>query len=217
MKIKRQEIVSFYSHFAGFVGSIIGTVVLLLSIDNRLDFKIVSIIYGVSISLLFLASSLYHAFKKEENGVSIWRKLDHLAIFFMIAGTYTPISYIYLPEKWKWGIIIAEWSIVALGLIIKIFFMNIKRWIYTSLYIFMGWIAIFPMKFLLEAMDNTQIFLLFGGGLLFTIGAIIYGLKKPNIKEGFFGFHEIFHLFILAGAILHYIMVFNSMSANRLI
>ena len=156
--------------------------------------------------LLFFSSSMYHFFKKKENDISIWRKLDHIAIFFMIAGSYTPVCYMRLTGSWKWSIIIIQWVLVFGGIFFKFFYLKAPRYLYTAIYLLMGWVGIASIKQLLLTMSNSEISLLFLGGLSYTIGAVFYVIKKPKAK---FGFHEIFHCFILLGAFFHYLLVYS--------
>lgn len=207
--ILANEKISFYSHFGGFIFAVIGTVFLLSVSLGSTPKIVISLVYGLSVMFLFLASSLYHALKKEENDLSVWRKLDHIAIFFMIAGTYTPVTYLYLSGYWRWVIIIIQWIMVLGGFFFKFFYLNAPRYLYTSIYLVMGWVGIIALKMFLSTMPPEVLFLIVSGGLSFTIGAVIYMLKKPKIIPGF-GFHEIFHLFILLGASLHYLAVFRS-------
>ncbi|EOD01329.1 PAQR family membrane homeostasis protein TrhA [Caldisalinibacter kiritimatiensis] len=206
--MNKEERFSFYSHFFGFILAIIGLINLVYIADG-FSLKIVSIVYGVSVMLLFLASSLYHVNKKYDGEISIWRKLDHIAIFIMIAGTYTPVCYIYLTGYWKWSIIIVQWTLVFGGLFFKFFYLNAPRYLYTIIYITMGWMGIVPITKLINSMSSIELLYLFGGGISYTIGAIFYILKKPQISDNF-GFHEIFHLFILVGAFFHYLLVYSA-------
>ena len=204
--MKPTERVSFYSHLAGALLFVPGTVLLLFLSRQTWPLMTVSAIYGLSVIFLFSASSLYHYFKKQEGEISLWRKLDHFAIFVMIAGTYTPVTYVYLTGWLRAGILIFQWSLVLAGFFFKFFYLKAPRWVYTTIYLMMGWSAIFTIKPLFAAMTGTSIFLLFAGGVSFTIGAVFYMLKKPVFFPGF-GFHEIFHFFILAGGIFHYALV----------
>lgn len=204
--MKPTERVSFYSHLTGALLFVPGTILLLFLSRQSWPLMTVSGIYGVSVIFLFTASSLYHYFKKQEGEVSLWRKLDHFAIFVMIAGTYTPVTFVYLTGWLRTGILIFQWSLVFAGFFFKFFYLKAPRWVYTSIYLLMGWSAIFTIKPLFAAMSTWSIFLLFAGGISFTIGAVFYMLKKPVFSPGF-GFHEIFHFFILAGGILHYLLV----------
>jgi len=139
------------------------------------------------------------------------RKLDHFAIFVMIAGTYTPISFIYLTGNLRWIIIIVQWSLVLAGFFFKFFYLNVPRYLYTIIYLIMGWIGIVTIKEFIIAMPKNSVIFLFAGGISYTIGAIFYIMKKP-IKRLGFGFHEIFHLFILLGAFFHYLLVYTAIA-----
>ena len=204
--MKPTERVSFYSHLAGALLFIPGTLLLLYLSRQEWPLMTVSAIYGLSVIFLFTSSSLYHYFKKQEGEISIWRKLDHFAIFIMIAGTYTPVTYVYLSGGIRAGILIFQWSLVLAGFFFKFFYLKAPRWIYTMIYLLMGWSAIFTIRPLFAAMTPVSISLLFAGGISFSVGAIFYMLKKPVCFPGF-GFHEIFHFFILAGGVCHYLLV----------
>ncbi len=201
---------SCYSHMLGAVVSLIGTCVLVLIALKSTPLLIVSVIYGLSVIFLFTTSAFYHAFKTVENGESFLRRLDHLAIFFMIAGTYTPVSYCFFTPAWFTAIMIAQWSIVILGFIVIIFFINAPRLLSTSLYLAMGWMAIFVMYKIIDTFPAITLVYLFGGAAAYSIGAVIYYLKKPDPFPGSFGFHEIFHVFILIGGGLHFMMVLTT-------
>lgn len=209
MKVKTQELFNFYSHFAGAVAAIIGTVYLAIAASDSASGLVTALIYGISVVFLFSASTLYHAFKKEENELSFWRKMDRLAIFFMIAGTFTPICYFCLDGSYKWMMIAFQWSLVGVGLISQIFFPGAPRKLYAVIYLFMGWSALFTLKQMLASMSSSQAILLVSGGVSFTIGAIIYAVKKPRMIPGVFSFHELFHIMVLIGGILHYAMIYG--------
>jgi hemolysin III len=209
MKVKTQELFNFYSHFAGAVAAIIGTVYLAIAASDSASGLVTALIYGISVVFLFSASTLSHAFKKEENELSFWRKMDRLAIFFMIAGTFTPICYFCLDGAYKWMMIAFQWSLVGVGLISQIFFPGAPRKLYAVIYLFMGWSALFTLKQMLANMSSSQAILLVSGGVSFTIGAIIYAVKKPRMIPGIFSFHELFHIMVLIGGILHYAMIYG--------
>jgi hemolysin III len=209
MNILKTEKISAYTHGAAVPVMAIGTIVLIVLSKGDFTMQAVSLIYGLSAIFLFTASFLYHSKKRRENEVSVWRKLDHTAIFFLIAGTYTPICYIYLDGTMKWGMIIAQWSLVFAGTIFKLFFINAPRIIGTLIYLLMGWSAVIPLSTLIHTMPGSTLAFLAAGGISYTAGAIIYAMKKPNPIPHYFGFHEIFHVFIIGGAVLHLIMVIN--------
>lgn len=209
MLIRKDELLSFYTHLFGVFLSFVGTLLLIYN-TNGIQSKITASIYGFSLIFLFTASSTYHAFKKKENETSIWRKLDHLAIYIMIAGTYTPICFIYLDGVWRWGVIIFQWTLVVAGFFIKFYFLNSSRLLSTALYVLMGWVAVVPLHKLLKSMPAFELFLMFGGGIVFTFGALLYAIKRPNFPklDIRFGFHEIFHLLILLGGAMHFVMIY---------
>ena len=208
MSIKKQETFNFYSHLAGAIAAVVGTVFLAMVASYSASALITALIYGVSMVFLFLASTFYHAFKKEENEKSLWRRMDRLAIFCMIAGTFTPICYMYLDGTWRLSILAIQWGLVGLGLVSQLFFPRAPRIFYAVIYLVMGWIAVFPLKQILSYMNLAQGILLFTGGMFFTLGGLIYATKKPKLIPGVFSFHELFHIMVLIGGGLHYAMIY---------
>lgn len=208
MNILQSEKIAAYSHGATVPLFVFGTFLLVFIGAGHLGIQVASLLYGLSGIFLFSASFLYHAHKQQENTETLWRKLDHTAIFFLIAGTYTPLCYLYLDGAMKWSILGAQWGLVLAGTIFKFIFINAPRYIGTLIYLIMGWIVLVPIFTLVETMSASSLSLLFAGGVLYTIGAIIYGFKWPNPRPGFFGFHEIFHVFVSFGALLHFCSVF---------
>ncbi|MGE4518629.1 MAG: hemolysin III family protein [Desulfobacteraceae bacterium] len=212
MILRTSEKFNFYSHLAGVIAASAGAVFLAAKADSSPTSLAVCLVYIFSVIFLFSASSLYHAFKKRENELSFWRKMDRLAIFFMIAGTYTPVSYFCLEGTWRWAMIALQWGLVAFGAVSQIFFPRAPRVFYASVYLAMGWSAIFPINQILSNMTRTQQNLLFAGAAAFTAGGIIYALKKPDFFPGSFGFHELFHIMVLAGGVFHYSLIYNLMA-----
>jgi hemolysin III len=211
MVIPDSEKISAYTHGGAVPFMIVGTVILLNISSGHLAAQLVSLIYGISGIFLFSASFYYHTKRPIENDESFWRKLDHVAIFFLIAGTYTPVCFLYLDGNMKWGMLIAQWSLVLFGTIFKLFFVDAPKYIATVIYLTMGWLVIIPVTTLAHTMPMLSQIFLVAGGLFYTIGAIIYALEKPNPVPDSFGFHEIFHLFVNAGATMHLMMVVYGM------
>ena len=207
--IKETEKISFYTHFLGFIAAVVGTLFLIVYTWGDLDKIIISVIYGFSIITLFLASSMYHYFKKEDDESSLWRKLDHFAIFIMIAGTYTPVTYIFLSGYWKWTILGLQWTLVLGGFFFKFYYLKAPRYLYTIIYLLMGWVGIIPIRKFIATMPATALFYMFTGGIAYTIGAVFYMTKLPKFNKNF-GFHEIFHLFIILGGAFHYLLVLEA-------
>jgi hemolysin III len=209
MHIRIQEAFNVYSHLAGVIAAVVGTVFLAIVASYSISALIIALIYGSSVIFLFLASSLYHAFKKGEEELSFWRRMDRLAIFFMIAGTSTPVCYMYLDGPWRWSMIAVQWGLVGFGLVSQLFFPRAHRVLYAIIYFIMGGIALIPIKQMLPSMTVVQKILLFTGGAFFTLGGLIYAIKKPKLVPGIFSFHELFHVMVLIGSGLHYAMIYS--------
>jgi len=212
--VKTQEAFNFYSHLTGAIAAVVGTIFLINIATDSASLLITAIVYGLSITFLFSASSLYHAFKQKENELSFWRKMDRLAIFFMIAGSYTPVCYFFLSDDWRLPMISIQWGLVAFGLCSQLFFPRAPRMLYAAIFLLMGWMLVFPINEILEAMTSTQAMLLFVGGAAFTLGAIIYAIKKPLMLPGIFSFHELFHVMVLIGGACHYALIYNAFSLH---
>ncbi|MBN1374598.1 MAG: hemolysin III family protein [Dehalococcoidia bacterium] len=210
MAFQKSDLINFYSHLAGAVASLAGYIVLLCNSGGSVTKIVLSTIYSMCAVFIFVCSSIYHGQKGEQDDSNPWRKLDHIAIFFMIAGTYTPICWMYLDVYWRWSIIGAQWLLVIIGLVFKLVYIKGPRWLTILIYLLMGWMALIPLGQLLAAMPVSSLVLLFAGGAAYSVGAIIYALKKPNPFPGIFGFHEIFHFLIIIGAVLHYLMVYTA-------
>lgn len=210
LKPLRQDAFSAYTHLYGAFFAIIGLAFLIWRATPHIPLIIVSAVYACGAILMLLSSAFYHAFKKAENQSGILRKLDHISIFVMIAGTFTPLCYGYLTGAMRWSIISAQWLLVIVGFFQSIYFIKAPRIVTTIIYLLMGWMAVVPIKQLITNMTTHSIILLVSGGVAYSIGAICYMVKKPNPVKGFLGFHEIFHLFILIGVVLHYFVVWEA-------
>lgn len=211
MKIK--DPVSGYSHLLGAILSIIGTILLvIISIDkNQLEKTIPFLIFGLSMIMLYSSSGIYHLFGKKAEEVDIFRKIDHAMIYILIAGTYTPLCLIALKGLIGTLSFIIIWILAILGIstvFFKKFWSKMPRWGSTGIYILMGWISLFLIYPLYKTIPLEAILWIFIGGTFYTIGAIIYAIKKPNPFKGF-GFHEIFHILVLLGTISHFWCILN--------
>lgn len=201
----------FYEPFNGFshlFGAIISVglliVLLIKAAENSFNEKIAFVVYGLSLIGMFTSSAVYHLVKTTEEKAKMLKKIDHIMIFFLIAGTYTPIAAIGLPDQKSTLILSIVWGIAALGVLKKIYWIHAPRWISTLTYLGMGWIAVFIFPPLWDAFPHGFIYWISIGGLFYTVGAIIYGMKKPNPFPGVFGFHEIWHIMVMGGAFSHY-------------
>lgn len=211
MIILQNEKVSAYTHGALIPVMAAGTIILTILAGRNMQLQLFSLIYGLSAIILFTASFLYHARKKSENERSMWRKLDRSAIFILIAGTSAPMCYLYLDVTVIWKILTMQWLMVITG-IVFVFFINAPRKISTLVYLLMGGLVVIPIKTMLTVMPVSIIILLFAGGVSYIAGAIVYAVKKPNPLPPHMGFHEVFHIFVIAGAVLHMFMVITGVT-----
>ena len=211
MIILRNERVNAWTHGALIPVMTAGTITLLLIAGRNIHLQISSLVYGLSAITLFTASFLYHARKKRENERSVWRKFDKSAIYALIAGTYTPMCVLYLEGGMKWGILAAQWILVLSGIFFS-FFINAPRKISTIIYLMMGWLVVIPFRAIIAVMPGSILALLITGGVFYTAGALVYAFKKPDLSKFGFGFHEVFHLFVNAGAIFHLCMIIGGVA-----
>ncbi|GLI51769.1 hemolysin III [Tepidanaerobacter syntrophicus] len=202
-----REPVNTWTHFITFLAGIAGLVYLIIFSYGDLAKLATMGIYGASVVILYGASTAYHWANTTPEKQLILRKFDHISIFILIAGTYTPVLYYGLEGTWRWAMLAAIWGLSLVGIIIKIFFLGIQRWVSTMFYIILGWMAIVPMSRLIQAYPKEAMLLLFLGGLSYTVGGIIYATKIFNFIPNKFGFHEVFHIFISIGSLLHFAMI----------
>ncbi|KAA3610524.1 MAG: hemolysin III family protein [Calditrichaeota bacterium] len=198
------------THFIGILLAVTGLIVLLVHGDASTIWHTLSFsIFGGAMILLYTASTLYHWLPISGKKLELFRKIDHVMIFVFIAASYTPICLISLRGGWGWSIFGTVWGLTIAGLFLKIFWLNAPRKLYTAIYLAMGWIIIIGIWPLSQAIEFSGLVWMFIGGLFYTTGAIIYALKKPDPMPGFFGFHEIFHVFIMFGSFAHFWMIFK--------
>ena len=200
-----------FTHFIGIIFAMTATVLLVdLSLNPYKPHHLISfLIFGIGMILLYTTSTLYHWLKLSDAGTKKLRKADHIMIFIYIAATYTPVCIVALRETIGWMLLAATWSVAIFGIIIKIFWMNAPRWLSTFIYILMGWLAVGAIFPLINSLQTGAILWLLAGGLFYTIGAVIYALKKPDPFPGILGFHEIFHLLVLLGTFSHFWMMYR--------
>lgn len=204
------EIVNTVTHLTGAIFSLLGMVLLIVLSSSEGDpWKIAAFsIYGFSLLLLFLASTFHHGLDISERFNRFFRLFDYIAIYVLIAGSYTPICLVINRNVWGWSIFGVVWLVAAAGITVKAVFPGLPRWVSHTLYLSMSWVGIVLMVRSIPLFGFCGFALLLGGGVFYTGGAAIYYLEKPNPVPGKFGFHEIWHLFVLAGAFLHYLFMF---------
>jgi len=202
---KLREPVNGLTHLGAAIAAGIGLIILLVIGWGNIGKTISLTVYGISLILLFAASAIYHMVRARPSILNNLRKLDHSAIYILIAGTYTPFCFNLFTGFWQWGMLILIWSLALVGVAIKLLWMDAPRWLYTGVYIAMGWLAILGGKELLATLPTGAIVWLLVGGITFTLGAIIYATKTFNFFPGKFGFHEVWHIFVILGALAHFI------------
>jgi hemolysin III len=204
---KLREPVNSLTHWAGAVLALAGLIALLI-VGWGTPAKVISlVVYGVSLIFLFSASATYHMVRAKDKALEIFRKIDHAAIYFLIAGTYTPFCINAFTGFWKWGMLIIIWSLALIGIGIKVFIIRVPRWLNAGIYLAMGWLVVGASGQLLSELPAWALTWLIIGGIIYTLGAVIYITKIFNFKPGVFGFHEVWHIFVLLAAAAHYVAV----------
>jgi len=200
---------SAYTHGLGAVLAVLGAAVLLAqsaSMGKWLLFGLFAV-YGASMICLYSASTLYHCLNVSVPGRLALRKYDHCSIYLLIAGSYTPLCLTALRDAGGVPLLIAVWTLAAAGIVLTIAKLNIPRWLTSAIYLFMGWLAAFAIVPIYHALPAEGFFWLLAGGILYTVGGVLYAVKWPGRSNPRFGCHEIFHVFILLGSAAHFIMM----------
>ena len=200
------------THGIGAVLAVFATILLLVrtvAVGGDV-WKLVSFsIYGVSMTALYTASTLYHCVNTSVRGRVALRKYDHTAIYFLIAGTYTPVCLTALRGLWGWSLLGVIWALTIAGLVMSLVWINCPRKLTATVYISMGWLAVIAIYPLVITLGLRGIVWLLAGGVLYTVGGVLSALKWPGRHTPRFGCHEVFHVFILLGSIAHFMMVYQ--------
>ena len=200
------------THFIGMLMAVFAAVPLIIKATHEPSpIYVVSIaIYAARLILLYAASTTYHTFDRSEKVNTIIKKIDHMMISVLIAGSYTPICLLVLGGRLGIILLAIVWSIAIAGILIKAFWVYCPKWVSSVLYIGMGWTCVLAFTQLLNSMSPAAFGWLLAGGLIYTAGGIIYALKLPifNMKHKDFGSHEIFHLFVMGGSICHFVVMY---------
>ena len=202
------------THGAGALLAALGTALLLLRcITMGLSpwHTVSFLIYGLSMVGLYTASTLYHCLNVSVKGRIALRKYDHTSIYFLIAGTYTPVCLVALREigAWGWGLFGVIWGLALAGTVLTLLWISAPRWLTAGIYIAMGWLALSAVLPLTRCLPAEGFFWVLGGGVLYTIGGVLYAVKWPGRHNPRFGCHEIFHLFILLGSLFHFMLMYR--------
>jgi hemolysin III len=202
-----REPVNGLTHLIAAGAAIVGLLLLQLLTRGGWSQRLALAIYGLSLIGMFSASAVYHLAQVGPAALERLRKADHATIYLLIAGTYTPICLHYFDGFWRWGLLGIIWGMAAVGIVIKLFLIRVPRVLTAGIYLAMGWMAIGGLGEMLRTMPAGALAWLFAGGLFFTFGAVIYISRRPNFKPGAFGFHELWHIMVILGALSHYILV----------
>ena len=217
--LKPKEPGSAITHFIGWLMAVFAALPLLIRAAQAPDriHLICLTVYIVSMILLYAASTIYHTLDISPRVNQILRKLDHMMIFILIAGTYTPVCVIVIGGQAGLGLLCLIWAIAIVGILIKAFWINCPKWFSSVLYIGMGWVCVLSFTSLINSLSPAAFGWLLAGGIIYTIGGVIYALKLPifNARHKNFGSHEIFHLFVMAGSFCHFILMYQFVAIMR--
>lgn len=207
--MKIREPINAITHGIGILLSAAGLVYLLYqAVNNHSGLQLAgALTFGISLIALYTASTLYHGLPVSPRVVKILRKVDHTMIYVLIAGTYTPICLITLKGVMGWSLFGAVWGLAAVGIVLKLVWMGAPRWLSTLFYVALGWMSALFIVPLFKALPLSGFVWLLAGGLMYTVGAVFYAIKPRWLRVWKFGFHEVFHLFILAGSGAHFLLV----------
>lgn len=207
MKIKFRDPVSGLTHFFSAILAVVGLVILLLLGRGDALKEISLFIYGLSLILMLSASAAYHLVNARP-AILIWlRKMDHTAIYLLIAGTYTPICLHFFTGFWRSGFLAIIWGMALVGIVVKMFIIRAPRWVTAGIYLLMGWLSILAIREMLTSIPASALLWLALGGLAYTAGAVVYMLKKPDFIPRVFGFHEVWHIFVILGSLSHFLLI----------
>ena len=212
MQITIREPGSAITHFIAMMMAVFAAVPLLVKAGvqtGQENFLAMAIFRG-SMILLYGASATYHSVDLTGKSLRVFRKLDHMMIFVLIAGSYTPVCLIVLGGKLGYTLLALVWGIAAVGMIVKACWITCPKWFSSVIYIAMGWVCVLVFGPLLKTLSTPAFLWLLAGGIIYTVGGVIYALKLPifNAKHKFFGSHEVFHLFVMGGSVCHFIFMY---------
>lgn len=199
-----KEPVNAWTHFVTLIAAFVSLPFLIVLTSRSVKEMLVVTVYGLSMVALYGASTLYHWKVTTPKKELILRRLDHGSINLLIAGSATPIFYYGLSGAWRHAMLAVMWGLALFSGIFQVVFIKAPRWLQTGLYLLLGWVVLIPFPQLVRNLPRPATVLILAGGLLYTVGAIVYATKRMNIRPGKFGFHEIFHLFVSTATVVHF-------------
>lgn len=217
MKLNVKDPGSALTHFIAMILAVLAAAPLLIKAALSADRLHVAAlaVFCVSMILLYAASTIYHTFDISVRVNKLLRKIDHMMIFILIAGTYTPVCLIVLGNPVGYRLLALVWGIAAAGILINALWINCPKWFSSCIYIAMGWVCVTAIGQIVSSLTAGAFAWLLAGGIIYTIGGVIYALKLPlfNSRHKNFGSHEIFHLFVMGGSFCHYMMMYGYIAA----
>jgi len=196
-----------FLHGTAAVFSVVGMIVLAVQTAWDLPRMVTMIVFGVSMVALYTTSSLYHSVPWKERWKKRMQRFDHSMIFLLVAGTYTPIAFNVLTGSWKWITLGVVWAIAVFGILQKMLFPDVGNWLSMTLYMVMGWFAIIPVRELFDRLPLEAMVLLIVGGASYSVGMILLVSKRPSLFPRVFSYHEVFHVLVISGTLLHFLMI----------
>ncbi len=195
------------SHYVGAAAAVIGLAYLILLVWSHTVAVVSFAVYGACLTLLFVASGIYHSINTQNKWL---QKLDHMAIYLMIAGTYTPICLLAVRGVTGYVMLSAEWGMALIGIAANVFWGGGPKRLRLTLYLLMGWLVVADLPSLLHVLPSSALIWMLMGGLAFTFGTIIYATGRPKLWPGKFGSHDLWHLFVLGGSACHYLLMLST-------
>jgi hemolysin III len=206
---KLREPVNGLTHLGGAFTAFLGLIAMIIVGWGGTARNISILVYGLSLIAMFSASATYHLARVKPRIQQVLRKFDHSAIFLLIAGSYTPFCLIAFTGFWRWGLLAIIWTIAAIGIIVKILYVKAPRWLNAAIYVSMGWLCVMAAPQMPAVLPLSAMVWLIVGGVIYTLGAVVYATKIFNFVPGKFGFHEVWHIFVLLGASAHFVAIIS--------
>jgi hemolysin III len=206
-KFRIREPFNGLSHLCGAVLAIAALVVLVCLAHGEPWHLSGFAIYGAALILLYLASGLYHSLPVSERGVQRLRTFDRVGIYLLIAGTYTPLCLVPLRGGWGWSLLGVVWGLALFGSVCEVVWRSAPEWLGVALYVIMGWLAVIAFGPLMRTLSGAGFDWLIAGGLVYSVGTVIFATERPRLWPGVFGAHELWHLFVMGGSICHFVVM----------
>jgi hemolysin III len=207
--VKLREPFSGLSHLCGALLGIVALVVLVSLARGKPWHLSAFAIYGATLIVLYTASTLYHSLPVSERGVERLRMVDRIGIYLLIAGTYTPLCLVPLRGAWGWSLLGVVWGLALFGSICEVTWRSAPSWLGVGLYVVMGWLAVIAFGPLTRTLTGAGLNWLVAGGVVYSVGTVIYATERPRLWQPIFGSHDLWHLFVLGGSACHFVMMFR--------